>query len=238
MKRIVVIGAGGGIGGAFVKILGQREDVAKVYACSRTRIPTFGSNIETHTLDYEHENTIAAVAEEVGQSGPLDLVIVATGLLHTEGIVPEKSLRELSSDKFQTLFAANAIVPALIAKHFLPRLTRDTASTFAAISARVGSISDNALGGWYAYRASKAALNMVLKNAAIETRRRHPLAVVVGLHPGTVDSQLSAPFQRKVNPDKLFTPTFAATCLLNVIDGLTANDSGKCFAWDGRVIDP
>ena len=238
MKRVAVIGAGGGIGGAFVDVLRQRDDVARLHACSRTRVPILDPKVEAHILDYNSEDTIAAVAEQVVRSGPLDMVLVATGLLHMDGIMPEKSLRDISSEKFQTVFAANTVVPALIAKHFLPHLARDTPSTFAAISARVGSISDNALGGWYAYRASKAALNMILKNAAIETQRRHPLAVVVGLHPGTVDSHLSAPFQRNLNPDKLFTPVFAATRLLGVINGLTPSDSGKCFAWDGQVIEP
>ena len=125
-------------------------------------------------------------------------------------MTPEKSLRELSAEKFARAFAINATGPALSAKHFLPKLARDRRAVFAALSARVGSISDNRLGGWYAYRASKSALNMILKTAAIETARRAPQAIVIGLHPGTVDSKLSKPFQENVTPGKLFRPEDAA----------------------------
>ena len=163
--------------------------------------------------------------------------MVTTGVLHLGAdIQPEKSLRDLSADKFHAIFAANTIFPALAAKHFLPLLHRDKRSVFAALSARVGSISDNRLGGWYAYRASKAALNMIIKNAAIEIERRHKQAIVVGLHPGTVDSDLSKPFQSNVQQNKLFTPAFSAASLLDVVDRLTLDDSGKCFAWNGQEI--
>lgn len=126
--------------------------------------------------------------------------------------------------------------PALVAKHFLPLLARDRKSVFAALSARVGSISDNQLGGWHAYRASKAALNMLLRTFAIELARRNPRAVCVGLHPGTVDTGLSAPFQANVPEGKLFTPDFAAARLLEVVDRLKPDDSGHVFAWDGQLI--
>ena len=126
----------------------------------------------------------------------------------------------------------------MIAKHFLPKLNRENLSIFAAISARVGSISDNYLGGWYAYRASKSALNMIIKNAAIEIGRRNKNAVIVGLHPGTVDSKLSKPFQGNIPHNKLFTPEYSAKKLLEVISTLKPWQSGKCWAWDGTEVDP
>ena len=149
----------------------------------------------------------------------------------------KKNIKELEQEKFRRLFDINTIGPALVAKHFLPLLKHQQKSVFAALSARVGSIGDNHLGGWYAYRASKAALNMIIKNLAIETNRRYADSIIVGLHPGTVDSNLSKPFQSRVAKDKLFSPAFSAESLLKVIEGLTAKDSGKIVAWDGQVIE-
>ena len=166
------------------------------------------------------------------------MVVVATGILHTEEIKPEKSLRDLSADKLQHLFAVNAVVPALVAKHFLPQLNRDQRSVFVALSAHAGSISDNDIGGWYAYRASKVALNMLIKNAAIEVGRRNKQAVIVGLHPGTVDSYLSEPFKKSLPPDKLFTPAFAAEQSIRMLDRLTPEHTGRCFEWDGQEMAP
>ena len=134
------------------------------------------------------------------------------------------------------LFAVNTIGPALIAKHALPLLRRTSRAVFAALSARVGSIADNRLGGWHSYRASKAALNMLVKNLALELARTHPQALAVTLHPGTVDTALSAPFQRGVVPEKLFTPALSAGALLQVLDGLTPAQSGGLFAWDGAQV--
>ena len=168
----------------------------------------------------------------------LDMVIVATGILHEGEMMPEKSLKDLNAEKFHRLFEVNTIAPILIAKHFLPKLNRETRSIFAALSARVGSISDNHLGGWYSYRASKAALNMVIKNLAIEISRSNKKAIIVGLHPGTVDSNLSKPFQRNVPQRKLFKSEYSTQKLLEVLANLTSKQSGKCFAWDGKEILP
>ena len=227
--NIAIIGASGAIGGACVRRLVERYPAAHVHA--------FARDAEL-SIDYDDEASIAAAAELAAQAGPLDLVLVATGMLHSGNTLPEKSLRDLSADKFARIFAANTITPALLAKHFLPRLSRERPAVFAAISARVGSISDNQLGGWYAYRASKAALNMVIKNAAIEMSRRNKKAIVVGLHPGTVDSPLSKPFQANVAAGKLFTPEYSAQKLIQVLESLTPEHSGQCLAWDGEVIAP
>jgi NAD(P)-dependent dehydrogenase (short-subunit alcohol dehydrogenase family) len=189
-------------------------------------------------IDLADEHSIATAATELG--GTVDdvhLVIVATGILHNDdGLRPEKTWRSLDARSFETAFRVNTIGPALVAKHFLPMLAKDRKSVFAALSARVGSIDDNRLGGWHAYRASKAALNMLIKTLSIELAARNATALCVGLHPGTVDTDLSKPFQTNVPAEKLFTPGRSASALLNVIDGLDAKDSGGVFAWDGTRI--
>jgi NAD(P)-dependent dehydrogenase (short-subunit alcohol dehydrogenase family) len=238
--QVAVIGASGGIGSAFVDHLCLDNKVSQIYAYSRslqiTPNPTDPKiqKIQTHPIDYTQEIAIATAATQI--TAPLDLIIITTGLLHNGQMQPEKSLRTLSAESFNAAFQVNTIGPALVAKHFLPLLNQERKTVFAVLSARLSSISDNYLGGWYAYRASKAALNMVLKNAAIETARRNQLAAIVGLHPGTVDTALSKPFQANVPEGKLFTPAYAAACLLQVIDRLTAVDSGNLFAWDGAQI--
>jgi NAD(P)-dependent dehydrogenase (short-subunit alcohol dehydrogenase family) len=165
-------------------------------------------------------------------------VFVATGLLHRDDAVqPEKAMRALSASAMSEVFAVNAVGPALLAKHFLPTLRKNGKTVFAVLSARVGSISDNRLGGWASYRASKAALNMVIKTLSIEQARRRPESVVVSLHPGTVDTALSKPFSASVSENSLFTPQHSVACLFKVIDGLDVADSGGFFAWDGTPIE-
>ena len=231
-----VIGASGAIGSAFVNALSNRADVQNVFAASRLG-KSFGSpKVTPLILDLEEEPLIEEAAQQTAESGFLDIVIVATGILHDEDLFPEKSLRDLSLQKFDRLFAINTIGPALVAKHFIPKLRRDRPVLFAALSARVGSISDNQLGGWYAYRASKAALNMVLKTISIELLRRNNQSIVVGLHPGTVNSNLSEPFQNRVAGKKLFSPEESVSHLMRVLDRLTSEDTGFCFDWQGARI--
>ena len=229
LKNIAFIGSSGGIGQAFVDVLSRQYSNANLYPFSRTG---------EYRIDYASEDSIAEAANIASKTGPLDLVIVANGMLHSKEIMPEKSIKELARYKFQQLFEVNTIVPSLIAKHFLPHLNRDYPSIFAALSARVGSISENELGGWYGYRASKAALNMIIKNASIEIGRRNKKAIIVGLHPGTVDTDLSRPFHKNVPVEKLLTPHQSVTKLLEVLVSLTPAQSGKCFAWDGEEILP
>jgi len=156
-------------------------------------------------------------------------------VLH-DGFEPERSFKALEAAHLRRDFEVNALGPALLARHLIPLLPRDRRALFVALSARVGSIGDNRLGGWHSYRASKAALNMILKTLAVELARTHPQAVVAGLHPGTVDTDLSKPFQRGVTPETLFTPEQSATHLLAVLDGLQPADSGGVFAWDGARV--
>jgi NAD(P)-dependent dehydrogenase (short-subunit alcohol dehydrogenase family) len=228
-----VFGASGGIGAAFVQRLADDTAVAVVHAGARQMVAG-RSKVLPFRFDLTDE---ASIAEAAAAIGPIDLIIVATGVLHNEHIQPEKSLRAQTPEAYARAFALNASGPAMIGKHFLPLLPRDRRGVFAALSARVSSVSDNRLGGWHAYRASKAALNMIVRNFAVELARTHPQTIAVTLHPGTVATPLSKLFQRNVEPEKLFTPDFAAERLLAVLDGRSAEDSGNLFAWDGQRID-
>jgi len=165
---------------------------------------------------------------------PLRLLIDATGLLHGQGLQPEKSWQQLDPVQMAQAFAINAIGPALLMKHFLPLLPLEGRAVFATLSAKVGSIGDNQLGGWYSYRASKAALNQLVRTAAIELRRRQPQALCVALHPGTVATDLSAPFAK--TGLQVQAPGHAAARLLGAIDGLQAADSGGFFNHDGSAL--
>jgi NAD(P)-dependent dehydrogenase (short-subunit alcohol dehydrogenase family) len=238
--NVAVIGASGGIGRALTTGLAGSSSVARIMATSRSGVVPECVKVQPQRVDLEDEATIARAAVAASAVGrPVDLVIVASGILHDgDRLRPEKTWRALDGAALEQVYRVNAVGPALVAKHFLPLLARDRKSVFAVLSARVGSISDNQLGGWHSYRASKAALNMLLQTFAIELARRNPRAICVGLHPGTVDTRLSGPFQENVPEDKLFTPNFAALRLLDVLDRLTPEDSGKVFAWNGQVIPP
>ena len=236
MKSVVVVGANGAIGSALICQLSKGYPQATIHAFSRTQTNRTYPNVQPYICDYFNDVEMGRVALHIGGESPIDMVIVATGILHSVTVQPEKTLRDLNEESFQELFKVNTILPALIAKHFIPHLRTQGPSYFAALSARVGSISDNRLGGWYAYRASKAALNMIIKTLAIETKRRNKKACIVGLHPGTVDSSLSKPYQSNVKIDALFDPAFSAEKLLSVLTRCTPDDSGKCFAWDGNEI--
>lgn len=230
-RAAAIIGASGGIGAALVAAVADEGAYDVVHAFSRS---TPGDT----RLDFEDEDSVRAAAARVGEGPPLELVIVATGLLHEDGHGPEKSLADIDPAWLLRNFAVNTVGPAVVAKHFLPLFPGDRRAVFAALSARVGSIGDNKLGGWYGYRASKAALNMFVRTASIELARTRPRAIVVGLHPGTVDTGLSKPFQRNVAPGKLFTPETAAAHLLDVIDELKRPDSGNCLDWSGETVIP
>ncbi|MFM9978592.1 MAG: SDR family NAD(P)-dependent oxidoreductase [Sphingomonadaceae bacterium] len=178
----------------------------------------------------------ASIARAAATLDRVDLAIVTTGMLHDTEQRPERALKELDPAMLARSFAINAIAPAIVAKHLIPKFPRDDRAVFAVLGARVGSIGDNRTGGWHGYRASKAALVMLVKSIAIEVARTRPHAIVVTLHPGTVDTALSKPFQANVAPEKLFTPAHAAERLLAVIAALTPADSGGHFAWDGTRI--
>lgn len=221
----VVFGAGGGIGSALLDALAGRGEFAAVLPFGRATAPA---------IDFDEEATIAAAVAHAAGIAPLRLVLDATGFLHDERQGPEKSWRDLDAAKLARSFAINAIGPALLMKHALPLLPREGKSVFATLSARVGSIGDNRLGGWYGYRASKAALNQIVRTAAVELKRRAPEAVCVALHPGTVETKLSSPFHR--DGLAVQSPAEAAGRLLRAIDGLGAEHSGGFFDPEGRAI--
>ncbi|MBJ6121115.1 SDR family NAD(P)-dependent oxidoreductase [Sphingomonas mollis] len=227
IKSAIVIGASGGIGAALVAALAEEDVPVRGLARSFTG--------RDH-LDLVDETSIAAAAATL--TTPPDLIFLATGLLHEGDAGPEKTMAALDPVWLARQYAVNAIGPALVAKHFLPRMPKTGRGVFAVLSARVGSIGDNKLGGWYGYRAAKAGLNQLIRSLAIEERRRNDRTIVVGLHPGTVDTALSKPFQANVRADQLFAADRAAVQLLDVIDGLKAPDSGRLFAWDGTEITP
>jgi len=237
-SRVAVIGASGGIGRALVALFANDPRVESVLALSRTPCPISSPKITLGELDLEDEASIASCAASFSANYPLDIVVCATGILWSgEDLRPEKSMRELDIDRLTKVMAINAIGPALVAKHFLPTLRKGSKTVFAALSARVGSIGDNRLGGWYSYRASKTALNMLLKTFSIEQARLWPQSVVLGLHPGTVDTGLSAPFSKNTPAEKLFSPETSAAYLLRVLDGATPDESGCVLAWDGQRIE-
>ena len=221
----VVIGATGGIGNALMQALAQDAAYDAVIGLSRSSTPP---------LDLLSETSITAAAAFINAQGTPRLIIDATGVLQSETIKPEKSWRELNAVQMAETFAFNAIGPALVMKHFLPLLPREGRTVFATLSARVGSIGDNRLGGWYSYRASKAALNQLVRTAAVELNRRAPKAICVALHPGTVDTGLSASFA-KTGLD-VQTPAQAAERLLETIHQLTPDDSGGFFDYKGEMI--
>ncbi|MDE3078563.1 MAG: SDR family NAD(P)-dependent oxidoreductase [Paracoccaceae bacterium] len=220
MERWVIIGASGGIGGALCTALRARG--AEAVGLSR----------RGDGLDVTDERAIRAVLDPL-PSGAFDGVIVATGALVIDGVGPEKTLKRLDMTSMAAQFALNAAGPALVMKHALRLLPRDRRAVFAALSARVGSIGDNGLGGWYAYRAAKAALNQLIHTAAIEASRTHPQSICVTLHPGTVETGLG-PDYRAGHPT--VTPDAAAANLLSVIDGLTPAETGGFFDWAGKTI--
>ncbi len=233
----VVIGSHGGIGAALIEALAVRARHDRIYAFSRlgsAASASGSSRVLPGCIDILDEASIAAAVGRV--EGRIELVIVATGRLQGDGVSPERTYAALGLDALTRSFQLNAAGPTLVAKHVLPRLPKDSPAVFAALSARVGSIEDNRLGGWYGYRASKAALNMLVRCLAVELGRSRPLAACVALHPGTVDTALSRPFQRGVAADKLFTPADAAERLLKVLDGLSPEDSGGFYAYDGTRI--
>ncbi len=237
--RAAIFGASGGIGAAFCNALAA-DGFKRIYAGSRSGgMPdvSFGREVcLPFTFDLGQEDTLEGAADLMRASPP-NLVIVATGALTLpDGSGPERSYKKIDADHMAQVFAVNTIGPAMIAKHMLPLFARDKPCVFAVLSARVGSIGDNNLGGWHSYRASKAALNMLLRNFALELGRTHKNAIVAGLHPGTVDTELSEPFQGNVPDGKLFTPEFSARAMLDVLVGLSPEDSGSVFDWQGKRI--
>ena len=238
-KTVAIIGSSGAIGNAVAEILLDDDGVEAIYRFSRNDSNENSDRVKNLYIDIEDEESIKDCIKNLSKDIKFDLVFVATGILHNDNdIFPEKSIRDISKSKLEKVLLVNTIGPALVGKYFIPYLRRNSKSIFAFLSARVGSISDNKLGGWYSYRASKTALNQIIKNFSIEVRRSNPNAIFIGLQPGTVKSFLSKPFEKNVRPGNLFTPEYSATKMLEVIENLSLEDTGKIYAWDGEEIQP
>lgn len=233
--NVAVFGAGGGLGRAFVQALADDPSVATVHAVSRGQVDA-GDRITAHVCDPADDAALARTVGRIAETGPIHLAIIAIGILHDDAIAPEKTWKQIDTDAMRRVYEINTVLPTAIAKHVLPVLAKNRKSALAALSARVGSIDDNRLGGWVSYRASKAALNMVIRTLSIELKRTNPDAMFIGLHPGTVDTGLSKPFQKGVPDGKLFTAQHSVERMLEVMDGRDANDSGSVFAYDNQKI--
>lgn len=232
----VVVGSGGGIGGALCRRLAANPRCRALHACSR-RTQEDGPSADHLRIDLDDEGSIAEAAGEIGKSGKPALIVGATGMLHdpASGLVPEKTWRHLSHDGLMRYYRSNCVAPAMLAKHFLPLMPGRGKAVFALLSGRVGSIADNRKGGWHGYRAAKAGLNMLVRNFALEMQRHNPDAVVLGLHPGTVATELSAPF-RGAASHAILTPDESAGHLLSVIDAATPGFSGSQLDWQGKIV--
>ncbi len=245
----LVVGANRGIGLEFVRQLLMMPQFETVWATYRTRESATklmemarsdlgkGERLRCLSIDVVDEEQIAAgIATMEQHTKQLHLALNCVGILHDGRMRPEKGIRQLEMEQLTRYFQVNSIPLALLAKYLFPLFKHSDRSVFASISAKVGSIGDNFLGGWYGYRASKAALNMLMRTAAIEYRRKSPETIVVTLHPGTTDTQLSEPFQANVPPEKLFSTERTVIQLLDVIAGLKLEDSGQFFNWDGQPL--
>lgn len=243
MRTAVIQGASRGIGLELTRQLLERGDrvVATCRAPSRAsalqELARHHDALDVVALDVEDEATIAAAFDSISaRIDRIHLLMNVAGVLHDEHMAPEKRLRDIDAAALERAFRVNALGPLLVMRHAAALIPRDEASVIANLSARVGSIEDNRLGGWYAYRASKAAQNQFTRTAAIEMKRRYPRLIVVALHPGTVATDLSEPFRGGVPADRLFSVERAARQLLAVVGALTPADSGGFFAWDGAAI--
>lgn len=239
-RCVLVAGATGAIGSAFCAKLAERFPDAQLIRMARA--PQSLEPLQRRTvdigLDIADEQNVRTAIAAIPEALPIDWVFIATGWLHDSTHTPEKTYRNLDAEHLLYAYRINAVGPALLLKHLVTRLNPIRVSRVGIVSARVGSISDNRLGGWHAYRASKAALNMLIKNFAIELARKKPAHIVVGLQPGTTDSALSAPFQRNVPAGQLQTPEYTAAQLLRVLNALRVEDSGGLYDFLGLPFAP
>jgi NAD(P)-dependent dehydrogenase (short-subunit alcohol dehydrogenase family) len=242
----LIVGASRGIGLGFVRKLLSDDTVGKIYATYRqpetateliTLANAYPDKLTCFVMDITDESQMEICTQKMrADIDKLHLAVNCVGILHDPSLQPEKSLRHINSENLLRYFQINSIASVLLAKHLLPLFKHPEPSVFACISAKVGSIGDNKLGGWYGYRASKAALNMLMRTTAIEYKRSSPKTIIATLHPGTTDTQLSQPFQKNVPPEKLFSVERTVSQLMDVIENLKDGDSGEFFSWDGSKL--
>jgi len=236
-KNIAIIGSSGAIGNAFVEHYIKDSSVENIFTFSRNATDHVSEKVSSFEIDVESQDSIEKAAGQVKEH-IIDRIIIASGILHTESFGPEKSIKDLNYETFARVYSINTIGPALIGRYFIPLMNKNEKSVIAFLSARVGSISDNSLGGWYSYRSSKTALNQIVKNFSIELKRINKNAIALALQPGTVESKFSEPFKKNVSKGKLFTPDYSVELLSQVIEGSSANESGSLLSYDGKIIKP
>tara|TARA_B100000575_G_scaffold290641_1_gene294720 strand:- start:706 stop:1443 length:738 start_codon:yes stop_codon:yes gene_type:complete len=229
---VAIIGASGGIGSTISKQIRTLDRKNTVIEIVRSK-----SKKSQFEMDMLNEDSVANCANEIrNKFGSIDVVLNTTGLLHTKKHSPERTYKEIDLDYLQEVFQVNTFIPFLISKYFAPLLTKDSASIIAFMSARLGSISDNKLGGWYSYRSSKTALNMLIKSLSIELSYSNKNAICIGLHPGTVDTQLSRPFTQKFKNKRVFTKEEAVEFLISALNSIDHKDTGNIIDWHGKTI--
>ncbi len=232
--KIVIIGGSGGIGRAFINKLLAQPHIQSIHATYHRNEPTFSHpKVRWERLDVTEESSIQAWSEQLNE---IDWLINTTGILHKLNKGPEKTIRQLDAEFFLENIKINTLPTLLLAKNTYKKFRHGRTAIFATISAKVGSIEDNRLGGWYSYRASKAALNMCIKTLSIEWQRTLPNVAVAALHPGTTDTDLSKPFQAHVPEGQLFSPEQSVDYMLDILSKLTPADTGKFWAFDGELL--
>ena len=236
-KNIAIIGSSGEIGNAFVEHYLKDNSIQNIFSFSRNAADHLSNKVSSYKMDVESQESIQKAAEQI-KDHIIDRVIIASGILHNESFGPEKSIKDLNYETFAKVYSINTIGPALIGRYFIPLLNKNEKSVIAFLSARVGSISDNKLGGWYSYRSSKTALNQIVKNFSIELKRSNKNAIVLALQPGTVESNFSEPFKKNVSQEKLFSPEYSVELLSKVIESSSEVDSGNLISYDGDTINP
>ena len=235
-KNILIAGSSGAIGREFTRFYSDDPNVEKIVTLSREKNDSGHKKIQSIEIDYTKEETFENL-EKISQLESISTIIIATGILHTDQIKPEKSIDSVNFEDLKDVFQVNVFGPILLVKKLLPLIKKSQGVKIVFLTARVGSISDNELGGWYSYRSSKAALNMMLNNLSIELQRANKENIVIGIHPGTVKSYLSEPFLRHVKHD-IFSPRESVELMMQVINKIEQKDSGKCFDFSGKLIEP
>jgi len=235
-KNILIAGSSGAIGSEFTRFYSEDRNVEKIITLSRKINDSGHKKIQPIKIDYNKEETFENL-DKILQLESINTIIIATGILHTDQIKPEKSIDVINSDGLKKVFQVNVFGPMMLVKKLMPLIKKSQGVKIIFLTARVGSISDNKLGGWYSYRSSKSALNMMISNLSIELKRANKENIVIGIHPGTVKSNLSEPFLKYVKHD-IFSPRESVELMSQVISKISQEDSGKCFDFLGKVIEP